>query len=92
MAESINCERHGESQPAFVCCHLVRDSFGLGFNRNPPIDEDPFPDAWCDKCEAVFQQHGGEWTAEGMKLADIKYICSNCYEQIRVRNAVADTA
>ena len=91
MAETIQCDTHGESAPAFICCHLMGDAFGLGFNRNPPIDDDPFPDAWCDNCEIIFQQNGGEWTDDTMKLADIQLVCAGCYNASRIRNTIPDT-
>lgn len=86
MADKIQCSTHGERFEAFVCSHLAsRDSVALGFNRNEPSNEDPFPDAWCDDCEIIRVASNG-WNKESEKLADIKYICSGCYEIIRIRN------
>lgn len=65
--------------------HLQGESAGLGFNRNEPIEDDPFPDAWCDDCEIIRQAHDG-WDEESEKLAQIVMICSGCYERAMIRN------
>src|SRR5689334_16210443 len=46
MADMIECSTHGHCQTTYVCTHLPGESAGLGFNRDEPMDEDPFPDAW----------------------------------------------
>jgi hypothetical protein len=90
MADTAQCVTHGDAQWAAVCTHLTRDSFGLGFNRNEPTDDDPTPDAWCDNCEIIRAQHDG-WNEESEKLAQIKAICAGCYETIRIRNTRTET-
>jgi len=90
MADTIHCSTHGENIKAYVCTHLVGDSHGMGFNRNPPVEDNPFPDAWCDQCEVVRAASGG-WTESSEKAADIKLICSGCYERARIRNTRTST-
>jgi len=85
MADTIQCDTHGESQAAYVCTHLAGAGAGLGFNRNEPTEEDPFPDAWCDHCEIIREAADG-WDEESGKLAQIKLLCSECYESARIRN------
>jgi len=85
MARKVECNLHGERQETYVCSHLVSNPVGLGFNRNEPDDENPFPDAWCDDCELIRAAHGG-WNEESEKLASISLLCSGCYEQARIRN------
>lgn len=85
MADKIQCDTHGECFATFVCTHLLVESAGLGFNRNEPDDEEPFPDAWCDNCEIIRVAHDG-WDEESEKLAEISMICSGCYERARIRN------
>jgi len=85
MAETVQCATHGESQHTFVCSHLAEESHGLGFNRESPSDDDPFPDAWCDDCEVIRAAHGG-WTDEAQALVKIKLVCSGCYERTQIRN------
>jgi hypothetical protein len=85
MADTIQCETHGESQEAYVCTHLTGDAPGLGFKSDEPDDENPFPDAWCDDCEIIRTAHDG-WNEESEKLTKIVLICSGCYERARIRN------
>jgi len=85
MADKIQCDTHGECLQTFVCTHLLGESAGLGFNRNEPDEEEPFPDAWCDNCEIIRVAQDG-WDEEAEKLAEISMICSGCYERARIRN------
>ena len=85
MDERVKCDVHGEGELAFVCTHLVEDVAALGFNRNEPSEEDPFPDAWCDECELIRAAHDG-WNDESQKLVTIRLLCSGCYEETRIRN------
>ena len=85
MANIIHCNTHGDTEESFVCSHLAERMAGLGFNRNEPSDEKPFPDAWCDDCNLIFETHGG-WNDESEKLVSIKVLCSSCYELARIRN------
>ncbi|MBZ5507392.1 MAG: DUF2199 domain-containing protein [Acidobacteriia bacterium] len=85
MADKIQCNTHGECLKTFVCIHLLGESAGLGFNRNEPDEETPFPDAWCDNCEIIRVAHDG-WDEESEKLAEISMICSGCYERAQIRN------
>ncbi|MGE0398160.1 MAG: DUF6882 domain-containing protein [Kofleriaceae bacterium] len=82
--QTIECE-HGTTRATFVCTHVHR-GVACGFHANPPAEDDPCPDAWCDLCERAFQAGGGEWNAESEKLADIVALCTFCYDEARVRN------
>jgi hypothetical protein len=90
MTDKIQCAVHGESQEAYVCAHLVGETVGLGFNRDDPTEDNPFPDAWCDNCELIRGAHGG-WNEESEKLLKISLLCSQCYERARIRNTRAST-
>jgi hypothetical protein len=68
-----------------VCTHLLGETAGLGFNRNKPTNENPFPDAWCDDCELIRSAHDG-WNEQSEKLAKISLLCSGGYERARIRN------
>jgi hypothetical protein len=85
MPDKIECVIHGECQKTFVCNHLLGETAGLGFNRDDPSDDNPFPDAWCDDCELIRAAHG-EWNDESQKLVKISLLCSGCYERARIRN------
>lgn len=85
MEKKIQCATHGERAATFVCIHLLGATAGLGFNRDEPTTEKPFPDAWCDDCELIRTAHEG-WNEESEKLAEISLLCSGCYERARIRN------
>ena len=85
MSDKVQCATHGESQQAYVCTDLLGDATGLGFNRDEPTPENPFPDAWCDDCELIRSAHG-EWNDESEKLVKISLLCAGCYERTRIRN------
>lgn len=85
MSKRVRCATHGESQETFVCTHLLGDSAGLGFNRDEPTLENPFPDAWCDDCDIIRGAHAG-WDEESERLTKITLLCSGCYERSRIRN------
>ena len=85
MAEKVECATHGESDATYVCAHLLGGSTGLGFNRDEPTSDTPFPDAWCDDCELIRAAHDG-WDEESEKLTKISLLCSKCYQRTRIRN------
>lgn len=85
MADTVQCDTHGEPEKTYVCAHLAGDSTGLGFNSDNPTDDNPFPSAWCDDCEIIREAHG-EWNDESQKLTKIVLLCARCYERTRIRN------
>lgn len=85
MANKIQCSTHGERDETFVCTHLVGNEAGLGFNREEPSADNPFPDAWCDNCDLIYQAQGG-WNEVSEKLIKISLLCSSCYERSRICN------
>lgn len=86
MGDTIQCDTHGENHEAFVCSHLVDDSFGRGFHSDAPTESDPFPDAFCDNCQLIYEAHDCEWNDEVEALIKISMICSGCYNRARARN------
>ena len=91
MANTVNCHNHGECQETFVCSHLTEGSAGLGFNRNEPTEEDPFPYALCNDCDLILQAQGG-WTEEAETLIELRLLCSRCYELSCIRNTRTDVS
>lgn len=85
MADKIQCSTHGECEATYVCTHLTGEEAGLGFNRNDPTEDNPFPDAWCDDCEIIREASDG-WNEQSEKLTKIVLLCSGCYERARIRN------
>ena len=91
MADTIHCDTHGDSDLTYVCIHLTEHAAGLGFNRGEPSEDDPFPNAWCDNCDLIYQAHGG-WDDEAQELIEICPLCSHCYESSRIRNTRTDVS
>jgi len=85
VADTVQCDTHGETEQTYVCAHLAGDSSGLGFNTDEITDENRFPDACCDDCEIIRAAHG-EWNDESEKLTKISLLCARCYERTRIRN------
>jgi hypothetical protein len=76
----VECGTHGKTRPAFVCCHLLeslrdRVARGLLWSRN----QDENVNAYCDLCDQLLQQAGGDWTDEVEAQAKITLICENCF-------------
>lgn len=83
-ADTISCGEHGVSETCFVCEHLVGAS-GAGFHV--AYDPDRLrPDAWCDACEQLVQQVGGDWDALGDRHPNLSILCGGCYDLTRERN------
>jgi hypothetical protein len=90
MADKIHCGIHGEVNETFVCEHLLDgQSAGLGFNRNAPTEDDPYPDAWCNDCEIIRAAHDG-WNDVSEKLTKISLLCAGCYRRSLIRNIKKD--
>ena len=89
MSETVYCDNHGESEVTVVCIHLTEHVGGLGFNRAEPSEENPFPDAWCNNCDLILEEHGG-WDDVPEELIELCVLCSGCYERSRIRNTRTD--
>ncbi|HEC00463.1 MAG TPA: hypothetical protein ENI91_02095, partial [Sphingomonadales bacterium] len=88
--EKINCDTHGMANSTFVCQHLIEgEKLGFNLGYDPDDPNDPYPDAWCDKCETVSDEEGG-WNKKSQAFANIKILCSYCYENVRERNWIQD--
>lgn len=78
---AMSCANHGGGQPTYVCHHLVAEPAQVWYSREPDA-ENRWPDAWCQACDAIFQEQR-EWNAENEGRVDIKLICHHCYEEAR---------
>lgn len=74
--DSVTCGKHGDARATFVCRHLARQPAQRWFSFKPD-KRNPFPDAWCSRCDAVYERQGG-WTDTG-KTPPIAVICHHCY-------------
>ena len=87
MSGMVECCEHGAVRPAFVCRHLVetlRDGVarGLLWSR----DEDGNINAYCDLCDGVLEQAGGDWTDEIEDQVKVTMICEACFRAIEKVN------
>ena len=83
-AKKVVCKQHGETPPAFACRHLA---FGVacGYHASGADPDAPWPDAWCDRCDAAYDREGG-WNEASEAEADVKLLCTHCYERSRALN------
>lgn len=82
----VECGTHGTANATFLCRHLIEgEKLGFNLGVDPENPDDLCPDAWCDECEKVLAAEG-EWNDLSENFADIKLVCSYCYEGIRERN------
>ena len=78
-SEQISCDVHGEAFTTYVCGHLAEDSvqrWHCGF----PSEDNPWPDAWCDRCNEIFLREG-EWNEKNEREVKLKLLCHHCYEK-----------
>ena len=47
----------------------------------------PWPDAWCDQCNAKFLQEG-EWNDRNSADLDLRILCHLCYERASGKSVV----
>ena len=86
----VECSIHGTTDVTFLCGHLVEgEKLGFNIGYDPENPDELCPNAWCDECEKVLDAEG-EWNDTSEKFADIKLLCSSCYEGIRERNWLQD--
>jgi hypothetical protein len=78
----VHCDTHGDGGATFVCRHLVDGTAAAMFSE-PPRVAVPWPDAWCERCEAQHAARGG-WTDEAEAFAGLSVLCSGCYSQRRL--------
>jgi len=83
MNDKVTCERHGEAFSTYVCEHLV-GAIGVGWYSAVPTEDDPWPSAWCEKCNEAYSAEG-EWNERSEKSVNLKakLICHHCYENFR---------
>jgi hypothetical protein len=77
-SESVLCKEHGAATTTHVCSHLVDDPVQRWHSARA-CPELPWPDAWCDRCNARFLRDG-EWNDSNSDGIEIRMLCSCCYE------------
>ena len=81
--KQVECE-HGTGVATFVCTHL-RDGVACGYHASESDPADPWPDAWCDRCEDARARAGG-WNDASEEEVEISLICNHCYDEAKARN------
>ncbi|SRR5712692_969622 len=77
---SVQCVKHGPREAAYVCRHLnLTDKVGFYQAYDPENPEEEVLNAWCDECERVRLEGGGEWNDKSEGFAQIWLVCSECF-------------
>jgi len=74
-----------------MCAYLLAASAAVGEERvggvsDKPSPENPWPDAWCFKCDEHLDATGANGRTTTATFADIKPVGHRCYEGIRATN------
>jgi hypothetical protein len=85
-SKRVTCGAHGDTPATYACRHVTVGS-ACGFHTSADNPSDAWPDAWCDLCEEAVQATGGAWTDASEKVAEIKLMCTHCYDAAKSRNA-----
>ena len=83
--ETVDCGAHGRQAISFVCTHIadgLLDGTTPGFVIAPE-DDHLLPLGWCDQCEAMVQEFGGDWNHEATRRAEFKPLCALCYVEAK---------
>jgi hypothetical protein len=80
---TLECDTHGSRLGAIICRHILqaRDHV-VGFIENSDDPQDL--QAWCNACEAFFQQEGG-LTPAFEKFSDCAVVCDLCYRSFKAQ-------
>jgi hypothetical protein len=79
----IECRRHGRGRATYVCEHIFSNPKQEWFSDDPK-STNPWPDAWCVRCDQLYQDQG-EWNDSNSEHLKIKLICHHCYESFRAQ-------
>ncbi|MBA6231501.1 MULTISPECIES: hypothetical protein [unclassified Colwellia] len=83
----VNCECHGSSVAAVVCCHLANNNgHPIGFIENS--DEPNDLQGWCLACEYLYDKEL-EMTEKFRAFTGISIVCTQCYYEIKAKHSIA---
>jgi hypothetical protein len=85
--DKVNCSEDSWGYESFVCRHLFENPAQEWFSREP-TKSNPWPDAWCSSCDAIFVRDG-EWNDDNSACTEIRLICHHCYERRRALDPTA---
>jgi hypothetical protein len=86
--KTVHCERHGDRREAYICDHLLHGT-RQGFFTDADETVNPYPDAWCSKCDLIRSTYGGadgDWNDKSGAMIKVRLVCGDCYEEIKSRN------
>lgn len=78
---TVECPAHGRGFPTYLCEHLVADAAQPWYS-DEPAPANPWPDAWCRLCDAIYLEEG-EWNERNGPRLRVKVLCHRCYEAKR---------
>lgn len=80
----VDCGPHGRRVAAVVCRHLLpSEPAPAGFVENSSDPDDL--QAWCGRCEAMFEQEGG-MTKAFKEFVGMAVVCVECYQEAKTRH------
>jgi hypothetical protein len=88
--DAVECAEHGLQGKTYVCQHILvtlhdRQPRGFCFDE---ASKAAYPDAWCEACNTMTKENGGQWTDELEQVAQIKLICAGCYLEAKRLNGL----
>lgn len=78
-SKHVTCGEHGTASTTYVCSHIGDDPLQRWHSSRASADN-PWPDAWCDRCNAKFLRDG-EWNESDSDGVDLRILCHHCYER-----------
>lgn len=82
---AIRCQTHGKTPATFACRHVATGT-ACGFHVGATRRDEPWPDAWCDRCDEAYRAEGGVWNVVSERGLELAVLCTHCYEAARERN------
>jgi hypothetical protein len=79
--DELNCKIHGPAFSTYICDHLFANPRQKWFS-DVATGSDPWPDAWCQECNDLFDQQG-EWNDKNSGGLKARLLCHRCYEAHR---------
>jgi hypothetical protein len=85
IRRELNCEVHGSAFSTYICDHLFASPNQKWFS-GAVSDSDPWPDAWCEQCNELFDQQG-EWNDKNSGGLKARVLCHHCYQVHRPKES-----
>jgi hypothetical protein len=86
--KQIQCSTHETGYETYICEHLLAEPKQEWFSDSP-TEVNQWPDAWCAKCDAAFQEEGA-WNERNKSRLKINLVCHHCYKQLRSEELITE--